>query len=209
MASPYPPRPSAASRKLLRELPSEEEIAHIAVNLQEHSDAAMVLVGCSCVQNALRTCIKSRFVQLSSEDEKRLFDGNQNGIISTFSSQLRISFAMGLIDKPNHDDMMLMNDIRNVFAHSIHPTGFTNPAIVADCDKLYMSATTRAMQKRCEDDGQILTISHARATFHNTIFWHFHNLVFLTKGIEIGSGEEFNAALQSISRKKYGAPPSS
>ena len=31
---------------------------------------------------------------------------------------------------------MLINDIRNVFAHSLHPIDFSNPLVIEDCQKL-------------------------------------------------------------------------
>ena len=208
MAPPYPSRKAAASRKLLKDLPSEEEIAHIASNLQGYEDAAMALLGCSCIQNALLAFIKTKLVPLSKEDDQRLFDGNQNGIISTFSSQLRIAFAMGLIDRPVFDDLMLMYDIRNVFAHSIHPISFSHLYIEYDCGRLALSEVTKEMGDAAIAAGGEILMPHAKATYHNSIVMHFHSMIFAAKGIPARTPDELTRAFTMVARKKYTAPKS-
>ena len=76
--------------------------------------------------------------------EKRMFSGAQNGVLATVSAKVRIAFALGLLSDETYADLLLINDIRNTFAHSLHKgVNFDNEYVVADCGQLMESSSRR------------------------------------------------------------------
>ena len=65
-----------------------------------------------------------------------MFDGTANGILGTFSAKIRMAYAVRAIAKQTYHDLLLINNIRNVFAHTLHNVSFENNLIVTDCSKL-------------------------------------------------------------------------
>src|SRR5258708_35094465 len=81
---------------------------------------------------------------------------------------MRMWCAMGLIDEIIYKDLLLLNDIRNVFAHSLHNVGFNRAHLKEDCDKLRLihhtdirPQPTNAKQKFL---WTVLSIYHALTT---------------------------------------------
>lgn len=127
----------SASRKLLDELPSSEEMAAIMSSLKLMDDATVAMMSAAYLDHALELLLKSHFRQLTANETIRLFDGSQNAILGTFSVKIRVAFALGLLMLDAYTDLLLINDIRNAFAHSLHRgVDFLNEHIRADCDKL-------------------------------------------------------------------------
>jgi DNA-binding MltR family transcriptional regulator len=137
----------SASRKLLDKLPSTEEMAAAMSSLKQMDDTAAALIGSAYLDHALELLLKAHFQRPSApffaptEAHQRLlsqlFDGAQNGILGTFSSKIRIAYALGLIPDEAYADLLLISGIRNNFAHSLHrDVSFANPHVVADCGKL-------------------------------------------------------------------------
>lgn len=127
---------SASSRKLLKELPSAEVMQERLLTLLNQSDQAIALAGPAYLDHALETLLEARFRTLSREDRARMFDGAQGGILGTASAKIRLAFAMELIRDETYRDLLLINDIRNVFAHTLHHCDFDSPLIAQDCAKL-------------------------------------------------------------------------
>jgi hypothetical protein len=127
---------SAASRRLLRELPSQDEMNEIISNLKEQSPQGLALMGAAYLDNSLERLILAHFIPLTTEDRHRFFDGGSNAILGPLSAKIRMAYALGGIGKIVYSDLLLINEIRNVFAHSLHRVTFNNDLIIRDCAKL-------------------------------------------------------------------------
>ena len=127
---------SAASRKRLRELPSPEEMRQIVFNLKPHSDANVVLWAAAYLDHTLESLLVTSFVKLGKEDAKRLFDTSAGGVLGSFNAKIRIAHAMGLVAEDAKHDLLLVNEIRNVFAHSLHTINFSDEPVIKDCAAL-------------------------------------------------------------------------
>jgi hypothetical protein len=81
--------------------------------------------------------LKAHFTAiLIKQEEKRLFDGAQNGVLGTFSAKIRMAYALGLLLNEVYYDLLIINGIRNAFAHSLHEVYFDNQHITSSCEKL-------------------------------------------------------------------------
>ena len=128
--------PNRASRKLLDSLPSGKEAGEIIWNLAKRDHYALAMLGASYLNSALERLLMAHFVPLSPDDQRRMFDGAANGILGTLSNKIRLAYAIDLLEDDEYGDLIIINDIRNVFAHSLHEINFENNNITDDCNKL-------------------------------------------------------------------------
>jgi len=80
--------------------------------------------------------MKWRFVDLTPEEEKRLFNYEFNGPIADFSARIRIGYAMYLFGRETRDDLETIRTIRNLFAHHHEIITFNTDEIKDACGGL-------------------------------------------------------------------------
>ena len=129
-------KPSVRSRQLLKKLPDEKQLAKSLESLRHRSHHAIALVGVSYLDHALDYLIRKNTRDLDSSDDNRIFDGAQGGILSTFSAKIRITYALGWVHANPYKALLVINDIRNVFAHSLNRATFSHALIREDCETL-------------------------------------------------------------------------
>jgi len=128
---------ASASRKLLKELPSEGKMSELMFNLKEQGDQTTAIMGAAYLEHALELLLKTFFRPMpKKEDQDRLYSGASGGALGTFSAKIRIAYAAGIIHEKVHDALLLINDVRNVFAHSLHKVDFKNELVARDCQTL-------------------------------------------------------------------------
>jgi DNA-binding MltR family transcriptional regulator len=128
---------SRASSKLLKEPPSSDEQVDFLFALRKAPDHALAVTAAAYLDHSVELLLRSFFRDdLTSEDDRRLFDGAANGILGTSSAKIRVAYAIRLFKKPVYLDMLLVNHIRNVFAHSLHIVTFQHEDVIRNCKQL-------------------------------------------------------------------------
>jgi DNA-binding MltR family transcriptional regulator len=95
----------------------------------------VAIVGASMVEDRLRWLIETKFIDgLSGTKKERLFTGL--GPLSSFSAKVEIAFALGLLKPELREQLQLIGQIRNRFAHNFRRVRFSDPQIAPLCDKL-------------------------------------------------------------------------
>lgn len=128
---------SPASRKLLQELPSDQDMQDTLVGLLDNTDHAAAITGAAYVEHALEILLKASFRKMTKDEERRMFDVSANGILATFSAKIRAAYAIRLIPDDIYRDLLLISNIRNAFAHTLHKIDFGNSHISQDVDRLH------------------------------------------------------------------------
>jgi len=77
-----------------------------------------------------------------------MFDGSSNGILGTFSNKIRLAHAIEVINQVTYKDLLLINDIRNVFAHTLHSVSFKNDLVKKDCVDLTIETNSPPQDAR-------------------------------------------------------------
>ena len=80
------------------------------------TDAAVVIVSVSTLEDWLEKALKSRMRPLTSEVEHRLFTGY--GPLNSFAAKIDIAYALGFFERDTYNDLRALKDIRNAFAHT-------------------------------------------------------------------------------------------
>ena len=128
--------PSSASKKLLKELPSREEMKENIQKLESLPDAAAVMMAAAYLDHGLQIMLRALFIELPKEELAALFEAGGAGSLSSTSQKARMAYALGLLSKPTYDDLKTIITIRNVFAHSLHEINFEHPKVQMDLESL-------------------------------------------------------------------------
>ena len=103
------------------------------IELIEESDRGAAILAAANFEEWLRSIILGYFAKLNYKLKSKLFE---NGALSTFSAKIDFGFALGIYDKDTLNELHVIKDIRNEFAHSTKPMGFENASILGMCQKL-------------------------------------------------------------------------
>lgn len=107
----------------------------ITEQLKQKNDRGVAITCASMLEDRLRWLIETKFIDdLSERRKEKLFKGQ--GALSTFAAKTEIAFALGLIKPEVRDQLVIIAQIRNRFAHGFKSVRFTDPKIVELCEKL-------------------------------------------------------------------------
>ncbi|WP_298623093.1 MltR family transcriptional regulator [uncultured Zoogloea sp.] len=108
-------------------LSRSELLFRIKEELAKESDRGCALVAAAYIENELSALLKRFFVRQAATATEALFEFN--GPVGTFSSKIRVSFALGLISKETQQALDLLRKIRNEFAHLHQPMTFESETV--------------------------------------------------------------------------------
>ncbi len=99
----------------------------IKEELSKESDRGCALVASAYLENELTELLSCFFVELDRKREKAVWDFT--GPVGTFSSKIKLAFALGLISDELEKSLDNVRDIRNKFAHLQEPLTFDSDQI--------------------------------------------------------------------------------
>jgi hypothetical protein len=102
--------------------------------IESSNDRAAAIAASAFFEEALVRAIKSRFVDLSREKYKDIFEGY--GPLSTLSAKIDIGYALGLYKEISRADLQCSKKIRNLFAHHVDKRSFGDDPIAKLCHSL-------------------------------------------------------------------------
>jgi hypothetical protein len=124
-------------KALTRGEPTVADIEALERELYGASDRATAVMLGSMVEISLErllgTLIRS---DLNSSDRGKIFE--YDGPLRTFAAKTVMAYALKLIGPKSRADLDLVRLLRNEFAHSRKPFGFSTPEVKAVCDRLRM-----------------------------------------------------------------------
>jgi hypothetical protein len=129
-----------------------------------HRAGAIVIV--AQVDTALRSAILGRLKELSPTEEGRLFSGAA-APLSSMHSKILVGYSLGLFSDAVREDLVVLKDIRNLFAHERDVRTFDHPEVVKLCDKLNFPHSV-SLVRRGLALGRPVDLSSAKGKFENT-----------------------------------------
>jgi len=128
-------------------IPSVEELSKDAQSVftvvSDSSDLACVLIISSFLDQCLVSLLSNYFIQSKVADT--LLDPTK-GIIGTISSRNSLCYCLGLISKTLYENLRIVIEIRNLFAHSHLKMDFSNGEISKRCFKLTWPTIAEAVR---------------------------------------------------------------
>lgn len=109
-------------KKLIRRALTENDPSEYGRQLRGESDrSALILVGGQLEQIVLYRLQKA-MPALNSDERARMFDFE--GPVGTFSSRIRLSHALGIVDRADRRRLEIVKELRNAAAHAHCPISF-------------------------------------------------------------------------------------
>lgn len=104
---------------------------------RNETDRGLALVSAAVIDEKLGE-ILAAFLQVDSDVTQRLLgsEPRREAPLSSFSARADATFALGLIDRDEYEEIINIRKIRNEFAHARHGTTFAAPKIQGLCRKL-------------------------------------------------------------------------
>jgi DNA-binding MltR family transcriptional regulator len=124
-------------QKLINHVRDADESWQIIQTWQAVSgdDRSQAIVAGALREQALESALSTHFVT-SAEETRALFIDHADGGISSFAVKIKLAFALGMIEKTIRAELIMIKNIRNVFAHTRAAVTFTDPRISAACNRL-------------------------------------------------------------------------
>jgi mannitol operon repressor len=128
-------RASAASlsANLSRREPTDEELAASLAEFDSGHDRVAAIMGAAMVEANLVSAIQ---ICLDDSSDKAALFYDDKAPFATFYSRIVAAKAFGLISKKQADQLHIIRDIRNQFAHALICLDFDNELIARRCDQL-------------------------------------------------------------------------
>lgn len=159
------------------------------------SDRAAAVLGAALLDERLKNMFFSR---LAAKQESLL---GKMGPLSTFSSRINLAFALCWIDAETENDLNIIRDVRNDFAHHLdHGLSFETQSIADRCNNLqsavaYLDGISEASK---ENPNFSEAIFASIKTKFSTARWRFH--------ISVESIDQILLAITASTPLKYGGP---
>ena len=110
-----------------------EDLASFVKELQSETDRGLPLVGAALIDEKLSKTLESYFIK--SKATKKLLN-DANAPLGTLSARIELTYALGLIDQFEYQEIGLIRKIRNEFAHVRHGLSFEDERIKGLCTSL-------------------------------------------------------------------------
>ncbi|WP_294257240.1 hypothetical protein [uncultured Sphingomonas sp.] len=106
----------------------------IGAAIVDETDRGAVIILGSIIEDSLANRIRQNFVDLTVEEDKRLFGADSP--IGTFSSRIKVAYALGIIDREHVKMCDIIRSMRNSCAHSRRDISFATAELVDALDLL-------------------------------------------------------------------------
>jgi DNA-binding MltR family transcriptional regulator len=116
-----------------------KSVMAILHEMENASDRSAAIVAGAFLENYLALAIMSRMRSFSDSDnddrrvKKQVFENT--GPLTTFAAKISVGYALDLYGKRPREDLHLIRDVRNHFAHTMEPCEFSDPDVRQFCDK--------------------------------------------------------------------------
>lgn len=92
------------------------EVKRLVERLNKESDLSCALIGASYLNECIGSILKKHFRPNSSTALRILMP--DKGFLGSFSNRADLCYSLGLVNKEKYNDLKLISEIRNTFAHS-------------------------------------------------------------------------------------------
>jgi DNA-binding MltR family transcriptional regulator len=125
-------------KQLTKQIPNHAvtvaKLAALESGGHKDADRAIAILGGAFVENAVKVAIAAHSLTFSY-DHNAVF--GQGGPLYSFSPKIALGHALGIYGPKTRDDLDIVRNIRNAFAHALEDVDFSHRDIARECDKLH------------------------------------------------------------------------
>lgn len=124
------------------EIQTEQFDSFVEDFFSEKLERSIVIVGASKIDDILLLILKKYFVDPVDSKKDELLEGDRP--LSTFSSRIKTTYRLGLIDKNLYNILEKVRSVRNLCAHKVEFNIKTSPAkeYISDIRKILVDRET-------------------------------------------------------------------
>jgi len=127
---------------------NRDEFSSFLQEFQQETDRAAAVLAMAYIDSKLEELLRSKFVS-KHKIINNLFDGQ--GGLSSFSAKVSIAYAVGLISLLAAQDLHVIRQIRNDFAHKSHGLSFQTASIANRVSALH---SLKFLEKAVTSEGK-------------------------------------------------------
>lgn len=106
---------------------AQNDINEFIKELGKETDRGAALVAAAVVDYKLKAVLQAHVISGLTDKQRNHVFGRQ-GVLDTFAAKITLCYALGLIDKAEYEEIDLLRNIRNDFAHETYGLSFeTDP----------------------------------------------------------------------------------
>lgn len=156
----------------------------ILEELTQSSDRTKVILGSAILEELLERLLKKHFI-LNTKLTEEVFE--PSAFLGSFSSKIKISFLLGLISQEMFDDLEIIRELRNKFAHRIHQSSLLDQSATSLCNNFkFVKKIISTDWRKCSPDMIFileLGILEGALVKKITRSKHFHSVEFEFKNL--------------------------
>lgn len=99
--------------------------------IADRNDRAVIIIAASILEEALANALKMELRTSSNEEKEVLFGVGMP--LSSFSAKIKFVYALRLCDKREKNNMNVIREVRNAFAHSMKYMDFKTEEVASMC----------------------------------------------------------------------------
>ncbi|AWB85502.1 hypothetical protein C3E77_01890 [Mycetocola zhujimingii] len=107
------------------------------LRLRDKRGRDLAILGASWLDVVLEQNLIANMGALSAKDREELFGGR--GVLSTTSAKIRVAHSFKLISEETKSQSLLLNRVRNEFAHTLEDLNATSPRILHLLDQMSLT----------------------------------------------------------------------
>jgi hypothetical protein len=146
-----------------------EDYAGFFAEFQQESDRATAILGAAYLETRLGVLLRDYLLE------------GTNAVPYNFDRRIGLTRALGLIDRTDADQLNLIKEVRNQFAHQLHGLKFTSDEVAEKCSELARLYEAMPVQWEFGD------LSDPRVAFMVAVTNLMTRLNNLIRGVEIGT----------------------
>lgn len=97
-------------------------------------DRECAILAANILENSLAVAIARRLRGLSTADHNLIFKG-ESSVLGRFHAKIQMGYALNIYGKTEYDEMMVIKNVRNTFAHDLHVSSFNDRDVKKECRK--------------------------------------------------------------------------
>ena len=149
-----------------------QDFTRFLSEFQGETDRGAALVGAALIDLRLSETLRAFMVSPKAAGD--LLDGG-SAPLGTFSSRIKATFSLGLIDRHERTECDLIRKVRNEFAHQPHGITFADPKIEALCERLQSDLP----------DGREAHVGKPRSVFINAVILTVLRLAYRAERVRL------------------------
>lgn len=110
-----------------------EKLKPVIETLSEETHRGAALVGAAYLDDLLAALLRTVFIEKCADE----LLGRERPL-GTFYARICLAYSIGLLDEDDYNDLHIVRDIRNAFAHLYDDLSFESESVRAKCDKMHL-----------------------------------------------------------------------